>query len=249
MSSPPREDDAPQSKRRRTALACDSCRARKTRCDGARPACNVCVAMDFDCLYHRPVRHSGTGASRGASHEKDISRLESRLQAMERRLQVLADPRTGQYRHSMGSNESPSGGDATSLASGGLHDMPADTTEDTVDGMGVITFADESEAGYFGPSSPSPSHLSFACRLTCVQVQRRIRHSSATSSRVPCKQSPGWGPEISMRRGHLQAPRSTTSHGQLHHPHFRRTSSDHSLARRLERTLLHCLPMQQSWNW
>lgn len=39
------------SKRKRTSRACDQCRSRKHRCDGKRPKCLPCIAMDQDCTY------------------------------------------------------------------------------------------------------------------------------------------------------------------------------------------------------
>ena len=63
-------DDERRLKRQRTALACDSCRGRKTRCDGTRPSCGVCLDMGFDCLYPRPGR--GPNASRFESELADL---------------------------------------------------------------------------------------------------------------------------------------------------------------------------------
>ncbi|KAL4881056.1 hypothetical protein BJY04DRAFT_218574 [Aspergillus karnatakaensis] len=37
--------------RRRAWLACTTCRARKTRCDAARPKCSLCAAQKVDCVY------------------------------------------------------------------------------------------------------------------------------------------------------------------------------------------------------
>ena len=59
---PAEVDEEPKPKRQRTALACDSCRSRKTRCDGARPCCSVCSDMDFRCVYTRPARLSANTA-------------------------------------------------------------------------------------------------------------------------------------------------------------------------------------------
>ncbi|KAJ5954862.1 C6 transcription factor [Penicillium viridicatum] len=38
-------------KRRRTSLACDACRTRKSKCDGSRPKCAVCTNLDLECIY------------------------------------------------------------------------------------------------------------------------------------------------------------------------------------------------------
>ncbi|KAK9342105.1 hypothetical protein V1522DRAFT_55694 [Lipomyces starkeyi] len=41
-------------RRRRTVLACDVCRSRRTRCDGRRPRCSFCLQHDSQCIY-RPA--------------------------------------------------------------------------------------------------------------------------------------------------------------------------------------------------
>src|SRR5688572_26515598 len=37
--------------RRRVWQACTNCRARKTRCDAAKPKCSLCMAQGVDCVY------------------------------------------------------------------------------------------------------------------------------------------------------------------------------------------------------
>lgn len=38
----------------RALLQCQICRLRKTRCNGARPRCQLCVDLDADCVYREP---------------------------------------------------------------------------------------------------------------------------------------------------------------------------------------------------
>ncbi|KAL2831287.1 hypothetical protein BJY01DRAFT_260581 [Aspergillus pseudoustus] len=38
-------------RRRRSALACNTCRSRRTKCDGQRPRCSFCTARGRDCSY------------------------------------------------------------------------------------------------------------------------------------------------------------------------------------------------------
>ncbi|KAL6232697.1 hypothetical protein BDW75DRAFT_232590 [Aspergillus navahoensis] len=40
-------------RRRRNALACDTCRARRTKCDGQRPKCTFCTQRGKDCFYQQ----------------------------------------------------------------------------------------------------------------------------------------------------------------------------------------------------
>ncbi|KAH6983963.1 fungal-specific transcription factor domain-containing protein [Ilyonectria destructans] len=69
----PRE---PPPKRRKIQLACNSCRMRKTRCDGRRPVCSPCEKRGSgdECLYEESTLHT----------RKHIQALESRLEQLER---------------------------------------------------------------------------------------------------------------------------------------------------------------------
>ncbi|EMC95918.1 hypothetical protein BAUCODRAFT_123202 [Baudoinia panamericana UAMH 10762] len=40
--------------RRRATIACEICRSRKSRCDGARPKCRLCSELGADCNYREP---------------------------------------------------------------------------------------------------------------------------------------------------------------------------------------------------
>ncbi|KAK9342107.1 hypothetical protein V1522DRAFT_425444, partial [Lipomyces starkeyi] len=44
-------------KRKRIAVACESCKRRKQKCDGAEP-CLICQQKNFRCIYTREVPHS-----------------------------------------------------------------------------------------------------------------------------------------------------------------------------------------------
>ncbi|KAK4049898.1 hypothetical protein OIO90_005287 [Microbotryomycetes sp. JL221] len=44
----------PKPKRRRLALACDKCRARKIRCDTSQPKCGPCTVGNFECVISGP---------------------------------------------------------------------------------------------------------------------------------------------------------------------------------------------------
>ncbi|MBE3044050.1 Zn(II)2Cys6 transcription factor [Candidatus Bathyarchaeota archaeon] len=44
--------------RKRAALACDECRVRKRRCDGAIPACGGCTKRLSTCVYSSEVEAS-----------------------------------------------------------------------------------------------------------------------------------------------------------------------------------------------
>ncbi|KAJ5150991.1 uncharacterized protein N7482_010243 [Penicillium canariense] len=47
-------EDATEYPRRRATIACQICRLRKTRCNGARPKCQLCTDLDAECVYREP---------------------------------------------------------------------------------------------------------------------------------------------------------------------------------------------------
>ncbi|KAJ5822633.1 hypothetical protein N7447_004973 [Penicillium robsamsonii] len=65
-----------QNKRKRTTLACDACRARRTKCDSQKPSCRYCQTHGLDCLYQD-------------APAEPPSRVEVELNAMNKRLDQL----------------------------------------------------------------------------------------------------------------------------------------------------------------
>jgi hypothetical protein len=55
--TPPSPDFSPAAKRQKIPVACDSCRARKVRCDGDRPICRQCIRgrKNYTCTYSRQL--------------------------------------------------------------------------------------------------------------------------------------------------------------------------------------------------
>lgn len=55
--TPPSPDFSPAAKRQKISVACDSCRARKVRCDGNRPVCRQCIRgrKNYTCTYNRQL--------------------------------------------------------------------------------------------------------------------------------------------------------------------------------------------------
>ncbi|OQU94047.1 Fungal Zn2-Cys6 binuclear cluster domain-containing protein isoform 2 [Cladophialophora immunda] len=66
-------------KRNKTELACDTCRKRKSRCDGRRPSCSHCDNMGLDCIYRPPL----TSLETDASVLTRLSNIETRLYALD----------------------------------------------------------------------------------------------------------------------------------------------------------------------
>jgi Fungal specific transcription factor domain/Fungal Zn(2)-Cys(6) binuclear cluster domain len=57
--SPSDDGSGPNTPRKRVSQACDRCRSRKDKCDGVRPVCSTCAALDQVCSYHPPTRKRG----------------------------------------------------------------------------------------------------------------------------------------------------------------------------------------------
>ncbi|KAF7590231.1 hypothetical protein BBP40_003115 [Aspergillus hancockii] len=76
--------NARPSKRSRIALACDICRARKSRCDGIRPSCSACSRLGFECGYTTP------GHTQNVIVQKEyFQALEDRVRSVEETLAAL----------------------------------------------------------------------------------------------------------------------------------------------------------------
>ncbi|KAJ6145034.1 C6 transcription factor [Penicillium chermesinum] len=135
-------------KRRRTSLACDACRTRKSKCDGSRPKCATCTNFGLECLY------TPSSTSTNLIVNKDyLQSLESRIVTLEESLRTVRAHIPG-LSHDVHDgvavknrlDEPPELAQTESLAN------IADT-EDSVDAMGTVAFADEQDCGFFGPSS------------------------------------------------------------------------------------------------
>lgn len=138
----------PASKRRRVAVACDACRTRKSRCDGSRPQCSLCRDLGFECIYSPP------SASVNVIVQKDyLQGLEGRIKKLEETVWTLKDEFVGLSAR-VGGDEDHS----LQLEQQDEEHRPKSTvpmpdltgTEDSVDAMGAVTFADEEDSGFFG---------------------------------------------------------------------------------------------------
>lgn len=69
-------------KRRRAALACDSCRRKKIRCDTNRPACDNCVHSRIKCVYTEVLRKKPPPAPRRNDTSSRLDRIESALYSL-----------------------------------------------------------------------------------------------------------------------------------------------------------------------
>lgn len=155
------ETPAPTSKRRRVAVACDACRTRKSRCDGTRPRCSLCRDLGFECIYTPPTTATNVIVQKDYLHglEDRVKRLEGLFSVVRGEIDGLNDRiegRVGNLR-----DFSDGGLGVRSVVNGNaqvekqsdqvqVHVPDLTGTEDSVDGMGAVTLADEEDSGFFG---------------------------------------------------------------------------------------------------
>ncbi|KAF3098977.1 hypothetical protein TWF706_006563 [Orbilia oligospora] len=63
--------------RRRATIACEVCRSRKSRCDGSRPKCRLCIELNAECIYREPGIKLDAGDKLILEH---LNRIENLLQ-------------------------------------------------------------------------------------------------------------------------------------------------------------------------
>lgn len=138
---------APASKRRRVAVACDACRTRKSRCDGNRPLCSLCRDLGFDCVYTPPTTATNVIVQKDYLHG-----LEDRVRNLENSLSTVKNDIAGLFtKEDRGAGRvlQPSEYEQSQrVVAGPVPDLTG--TEDSVDAMGAITFANEEDSGFFG---------------------------------------------------------------------------------------------------
>ncbi|KAK9701349.1 hypothetical protein K7432_011756 [Basidiobolus ranarum] len=63
-------------KKSKASRACDVCRKRKVKCDGAIPACSTCVEFGYECTFKYKPKKRGPNPLSGTSLESRLGRLE-----------------------------------------------------------------------------------------------------------------------------------------------------------------------------
>ncbi|TVY75549.1 hypothetical protein LSUE1_G008665 [Lachnellula suecica] len=64
--------------RRRATIACEICRSRKSRCDGTKPKCKLCMELGAECIYREPGIKLDAGDKLILEH---LTRIEGLLQS------------------------------------------------------------------------------------------------------------------------------------------------------------------------
>ncbi|CEP19040.1 hypothetical protein [Parasitella parasitica] len=84
--------DEATNKRQRVSRACDLCRKKKIKCDGASPVCGNCQAFHLDCSYKDTTKKRGPPKGYIEAIENRLHKLEAYLNDIVKNDQV--DPRT-----------------------------------------------------------------------------------------------------------------------------------------------------------
>ncbi|KAF4781536.1 fungal specific transcription factor domain-containing protein [Colletotrichum scovillei] len=158
-NSTPGPTGASTRKRKRIPIACSSCRARKSRCDGVRPQCSACVEQGIECIYAAnsggsnalvPKQYLEQVEHRLADVEEEISRLKRLIPAsfLQGKQHVLfprsISGRTDDFSEVNYPEESLNVEDGS---------VTQGITPDATDGVGTIEFTTDESWAYFGPSS------------------------------------------------------------------------------------------------
>ncbi|KAK9460922.1 fungal-specific transcription factor domain-containing protein [Lipomyces oligophaga] len=120
----------------RIQLACEYCRRRKQKCDGAVPGCSTCVKMRRDCVY--PDRLAYRQYPRGY-----VEGLEEKVRSYEAQIRSFQE-------HSL------TDGEHTASTSPSVHSNNAEddpVTESLITDIGYLSLEGSSERRYVGSSS------------------------------------------------------------------------------------------------
>ncbi|KAL8389439.1 hypothetical protein RB595_008846 [Gaeumannomyces hyphopodioides] len=199
----------PVSKRRRIGLACNACRARKSRCDGQRPSCSTCRSLGFDCQYE-----PGESATNVIVRKEYMSDLEQRVTSVEHKLQRLNDVLKG-HLLPCGSQSTPccsttdtapfaaTTGPATRGGETRQTGLEEPQDEDSsMNGMAMI-FVKEHSSAFFGESS----NINF--------TQLLLRSIAVVHQALPARTS---AMENGKDSGTGESLMADVSHSNAHHP-------------------------------
>lgn len=194
----------PSYKRRRIALACTSCRNRKSRCNGAKPACSLCIELGFECVYQQPAAGNVRPAEPPTGYDE-------RLRAIEDTLRLLVNQKvTFAGEAERPSQSSPDQNSSSNEVNSSLHgvrqasnddedvaildegDTEQHNAEDSVDGMAAITDPEETESRFFGPSSNIAllRHISDATFAALKGVEQSLSENAVNQPIVSRVASP-----------------------------------------------------------
>ncbi|OJJ50723.1 hypothetical protein ASPZODRAFT_11578 [Penicilliopsis zonata CBS 506.65] len=119
---------SPPKPRKRIILACNGCRAKRTKCDGRQPRCGGCSYREEECQY------TDSESKRKRPSNAYISALEARVECLERRLAA-------------------SEGRGKTNSDSGQRAAQEPKMDDLTEAFGCFTLGDAGELRFFGASS------------------------------------------------------------------------------------------------
>ncbi|PYI02332.1 hypothetical protein BO78DRAFT_454308 [Aspergillus sclerotiicarbonarius CBS 121057] len=235
------------------AQACNTCRRKKVKCDGKRPACSPCRAFNLPCAYQDVAerRHRGSRAY--------IEELEQRIERMQAQLESLSKPANETQR----TGETPR--DSTSPSTENREpEFPADgtrpqpgqilsggsllSTDDRETDQSYVINAQDGRMRYFGASSAFSALSNTAVNGPENQTQMgaRRRAPQRSSSAWPLT---SWVPNIlqdglERRRFELLPRKEATV--QLAGEYF--ATFNQAIPLFDEKTFMRSIERQYSWN-
>ncbi|KAF4550089.1 Fungal specific transcription factor domain-containing protein 21 [Elsinoe fawcettii] len=146
-------------KRRRIAVACNACRIRKSRCNGAYPKCSNCEGLGFECNYE-----TSENTSNVVVRKEQMAVLDTRLHEVEKQLALHSEFLRSHW-NNCNNNASGSSTDllpppallTNTISSMTAHVAETEVAEDdyertATDGM-AMSFVDENDFAFYGPTS------------------------------------------------------------------------------------------------
>ncbi|KIY00691.1 uncharacterized protein Z520_03356 [Fonsecaea multimorphosa CBS 102226] len=146
-------------KRTRIAVACTSCRGRKSRCNGGEPSCRQCSELGVQCVYERLPRKQIKPPKKQANYRRRLRALEDTVRDFVQNQHPMQhavlskhdrepnNPLDGQQEPRSRHQESRSPVCSTS------NSLEQNGDEDTVDGMATVTSPKTMNSMVLGPSS------------------------------------------------------------------------------------------------
>ncbi|KAH6629193.1 fungal-specific transcription factor domain-containing protein [Boeremia exigua] len=151
--SPSSPLDTATNPRKRQRTACDRCKSRKQRCDGAYPQCSNCARATAMC--RRPPEWEGHNQSYTRALEDQVAYLETRLLAVEQQQQVRPQSRSCEEQLPSPSDRPTTAHDHASVAMGSSLNPTAQFQHSVADVVGMLSLGtgNAGAQSYIGSSS------------------------------------------------------------------------------------------------
>ncbi|KAL6407211.1 Zn(2)-Cys(6) zinc finger domain protein [Ilyonectria robusta] len=128
--------------------ACQECRRRRAKCDGARPACSRCLGRDINCVY------ATEGDNRGTAPKSYVHLLQARINVLEQVLRLHSIDADESIAQLMAMNALPvTDASAAAGASSSTFDQLCTDFEGALCFDESSNFDRDGEARYFGTTS------------------------------------------------------------------------------------------------